>query len=228
MSKTAPRTSGAPPIPQLPPPPYQMGLLPDYVRHATPIALRIREHSMPFASDDFTVKDAVTRQRIFEVRGKVLSLSQRKTLHDHTGKPLFEFCSTSGPFSKSYAGYQCGNRRVNLFTVEKIGLLNPKLEITFVNHVAGGRREKLVLRGRWLSRDAEITTQAGVVVAKISREYSFFDRQTYGAVVAPGVDAALITALCVCLDEAYHDGKSRRGGASAGFLGGGAGFSGGC
>ncbi len=87
-------------------------------------------------------------------------MSQRKTLHDHTGKPLFEFCSTSGPFSKSYAGYQCGNRRVNLFTVEKIGLLNPKLEITFVNHVAGGRREKLVLRGRWLSRDAEITTQA--------------------------------------------------------------------
>jgi uncharacterized protein YxjI len=247
MSKTDPRSSVAPSIPQLPPPPYQMGLLPHYVRHASPIALSIRRHRVPFLPDDFTIKDAVTRQRIFAVRAQFLSLSRRKTLNDHADKPLFEICSMSGTFRKSFDGYQYGNRRANLFIVKKAGLFNPKLEISFTNHVADGRQEKLVLRGRWLSRDAEITTQAGVVVAKISREYSFCEcrqlgarlmqamliqcsidflavfavsSQTYGVVIAPGVDAALIAAICVCLDEAYNDGKSGQSGASAAFSGG--------
>lgn len=29
--------------------------------------------------------------------------------------------------------------------------------------------------------------------------------QTYDVTVAPGIDAAFVSAVCVCLDEAYND-----------------------
>lgn len=35
------------------------------------------------------------------------------------------------------------------------------------------------------------------------------DKQTYDVTVAPSVDAALVSALCVCFDEAYHDRRRR-------------------
>lgn len=54
----------------------------------------------------------------------------------------------------------------------------------------------------------------------ISRDYLntgqiFLGKQTYMVTVAPGVDAALITAVCVCLDECYNENS----GASSGFSG---------
>jgi uncharacterized protein YxjI len=33
----------------------------------------------------------------------------------------------------------------------------------------------------------------------------FFDQQTYAVMVAPGVDLALIAALCVCFDEKNNE-----------------------
>jgi uncharacterized protein YxjI len=52
----------------------------------------------------------------------------------------------------------------------------------------------------------------GAVVARINRKILsgkdlFFGQQTYGVQVAPGVDLALITALCICLDEKNNEGK---------------------
>ena len=187
-----------------------MGIVADFTRHNTPITLRVRELKSSFSGDDFAVKDAITRKPVFDVRAKAFSISQRKTLHDHTGRPLFEFCRDGISFMQSYIGYQCGNQRQRLFHVEKIGMFNAKLQITFSNLVANGQQEKWVLRGQWLSGSSQITTEAGVVVASIERDYAnagqlLFRKQTYEVTIAPGVDAALITAICVCLDEAYNE-----------------------
>jgi uncharacterized protein YxjI len=51
---------------------------------------------------------------------------------------------------------------------------------------------------------------AGAVVARIDRKILsgkdvFFGQQTYGVQVAPGVDLALIAALCICLDEKNNE-----------------------
>ncbi|EEB94352.1 hypothetical protein MPER_06846, partial [Moniliophthora perniciosa FA553] len=35
-----------------------------------------------------------------------------------------------------------------------------------------------------------------------------FDQQTYYLIVAPGVDAALLAAICVCLDEKENENKN--------------------
>lgn len=34
-----------------------------------------------------------------------------------------------------------------------------------------------------------------------------FDKQTYYLTVAPGVDAAMMAAICVCLDEKENESK---------------------
>jgi len=34
-----------------------------------------------------------------------------------------------------------------------------------------------------------------------------FGQQTYAVQVAPGVDKALIAAMCICLDEKNNEGK---------------------
>lgn len=52
-----------------------------------------------------------------------------------------------------------------------------------------------------------------LVVARIDRKLLsgkglFFGRQTYAVTVAPGVDMALIAALCICLDEKNNEGGS--------------------
>jgi len=53
----------------------------------------------------------------------------------------------------------------------------------------------------------------GVVVARINRKILsgkdiLFNQQTYGVQIAPGVDMALIAALCICLDEKNNEGGS--------------------
>jgi hypothetical protein len=53
--------------------------------------------------------------------------------------------------------------------------------------------------------------KTGLVVARIDRKILsgkdiFFGQQTYGVQIAPGVDMALIAALCICLDEKNNEG----------------------
>jgi uncharacterized protein YxjI len=54
-------------------------------------------------------------------------------------------------------------------------------------------------------------SKSGLVVATIDRKILsgkdiFFGQQTYGVRITPGVDMALIAALCICLDEKNNEG----------------------
>ena len=98
---------------------------------------------------------------------------------------------------------------------------------TFQN-AADGAPIELELRGDfWVSRTRvlslslradSVTTQGGSAdialngspVAQISRSLLnarelFTDKQTYFVTVAPGVDLALIAAICICFDEAKNE-----------------------
>lgn len=77
---------------------------------------------------------------------------------------------------------------------------------TFTSYT--GKQEQLVMKGKWLDTIAEITdeTQGGAVVARMNRKLLsgkdiFFGQQTYGVVVAPGMDMVLVAAMCICLDD---------------------------
>lgn len=68
------------------------------------------------------------------------------------------------------------------------------------------------MKGDFFDSRAEIATKEGLVVALVDRKYfnarEFMGgQQTYCVTVAPNVDMALITAMCVCLDELRNESQ---------------------
>ena len=65
------------------------------------------------------------------------------------------------------------------------------------------------MKGNWRDATADIVDETrGAVAARITRKSAFKSFTTfmtgqneYGLTVAPGVDFALMAALCVCFDE---------------------------
>jgi len=90
----------------------------------------------------------------------------------------------------------------------KIKVGTSKMIATFQN--ASNRAPiELLVKGDWLDRSATIT-MGSTVVAQISRSFFnvreiFGGTQTYYVTVAPGVDLALMAAICVCLDEKENE-----------------------
>ena len=66
------------------------------------------------------------------------------------------------------------------------------------------------MEGNFLDSRAEIKNEAGAVVATIDRK--FFNaaeliggQQTYVVTIAPGIDMAVLAAMCICLDEKRNE-----------------------
>jgi uncharacterized protein YxjI len=84
---------------------------------------------------------------------------------------------------------------------------------TFNNTVAGGAPVELLMKGNFFDSKAEITnTATGQAVATIDRQFLnaaqlIGGAQTYVVTIQPGVDMAVIAAMCICLDEKRNDGK---------------------
>lgn len=67
------------------------------------------------------------------------------------------------------------------------------------------------MEGSWLDTSADIVDEAsGAHIARIDRKLLkgreiFGGQQTYALIVSPGVDMALMAALCICLDEKNNE-----------------------
>lgn len=78
-----------------------------------------------------------------------------------------------------------------------------------------GKEHIFTMRGDWLDSQAEIVLgddKNGPVVGLIDRKFfnkrEFFGgQQTYAVTVAPGMDMALLVALCIALDEKNNEKK---------------------
>lgn len=70
------------------------------------------------------------------------------------------------------------------------------------------------MKGNWMDNIVDIIDDhTGAVVARINRKIFrgrelLFSKQTYGVVVAPGVDMALIAAMCICFDEKNNERRA--------------------
>ncbi|GFZ46578.1 hypothetical protein JCM24511_03798 [Saitozyma sp. JCM 24511] len=89
-----------------------------------------------------------------------------------------------------------------------LGIVGTKMQATFRNH-STGQEVTLELRGDMWGGSADIS-MGGMPVAQITRQLFnmrevFADKQTYFVTVAPGVDLALIAAICICFDEAKNE-----------------------
>jgi uncharacterized protein YxjI len=229
LFSSEPKHAAAPPPPLQRPSNVPIGVFEAFTIHTQPITLKLQEKRFSMSGDDFYIKDALSDQPVLGCKAKSFSLHKRKEFVDARGQPIFRVNKHLMAFHSTFDGLppQEDDDRV-LFTVKSsFSMGGAKINTTFLN-AADGQEHILTLKGDFFDRKAAITLGSadGPVVATISRDFwnareIFSDKQTYYLTIAPGVDVALLCAICVCLDEIRNERKNAAIG-SAGASGGGA------
>jgi len=202
------------PAPSLSPSPYPIAVFPNYIARQSETIV-MTEKLLSLADDSFTVK-TIDGREILQVKGENLSLSHRKRVCNMQGTHLFTIRKEVMHFPASfYAEDPSGNR---IFEVKgKLSLGTSKAVGHFANAAHQGQQESLFMHGSFFNAQTTITNEANnEVVALIDRKMfnarQFFGgRQTYAVTIAPGVDIALIMAMCVCLDERRDQNQQENG-----------------
>ncbi|KAJ4361695.1 hypothetical protein N0V95_001679 [Ascochyta clinopodiicola] len=195
---------------QLPPVPAPIAIFPQFIARA-PETLVLKEKVLSLTGDDFHIKLA-NGTPILRVEGKVMSISGRKKVFDEQGGHLFDIVKEHFHLHTTFRVEDASGKKV-VEVKSSLKLIGSKATATFTSQ--SGKQEVLTMRGNWRDTTADITDEAqgNVVVARINRQWLsgkdlFFGKQTYGVSVAPGVDMALIAALCICLDEKHNEPNS--------------------
>lgn len=194
---------------QLPPVSQQIGVFGQFVA-GRPETLVLKERMLSLSGDSFDITLADGRP-LLHVQGSVFSLGGRKTVSDMAGNQLFTIVRELMHLHTTYVLLDPQGRK--FFELRsRFQLFGSKATATFTSP-ATGRPESLTMSGNWLDTSANILDDSnGRAVARIVRQLFngrqlLFGQQTYTVEVAPGVDMALIAALCICLDEKNNEGK---------------------
>ncbi len=158
-----------------------------------PPRYRMRERAFAIG-DDFWVEDE-QGDRAFKVDGKALRIRKTFRLEDATGRELATIKEKMVSVRDKMVIDLADGRSA---TVSK-RLLGIRQRYNV--DVDGGA--DLQAKGNFVEHDYEVESD-GATVARISKKW-FRVRDTYGIEVEPGVDAALIVAVAVCIDELAHD-----------------------
>ncbi|TFK96288.1 tubby C-terminal-like domain-containing protein [Pterulicium gracile] len=198
-----------------PPPPLQrvsqapIGVNQAFSVHNQPVTLKLQEKQRSLTGDSFYIKDAASDQPVLECKAKSFSLHARKEFVDLQGRTLFHLKKKILALHATFEGVSPDDETV-LFTVKKsFSFGKVKLNATFRN-AADGQEISLALRGDFFDRAVRISPE-GPVVGRISRDFfnarEIFSRgaQTYFLTIAPGVDVAMLAAICVILDQIYQE-----------------------
>lgn len=190
--------------------PSPIGIFPQFIAGG-PETLVLQEKVLSLTGDDFHIKLA-NGTPILRVEGKVMSISGRKKVFDEQGGHVFDIVKEHFHLHATFRVEDREGKEV-MRVKSSFKLAGSKATATFTSQ--SGKQEVLTMRGNWFDTTADITDEAqgDAVVARIDRKLLsgkdiFFGQQTYAVTVAPGVDMALIAALCICLDEKNNEGGS--------------------
>ncbi|KAI4629515.1 uncharacterized protein J4E87_003779 [Alternaria ethzedia] len=193
----------------LAPAPQPIGVFPQFFA-AGPETLVLKEKVMSLSGDSFSIKLA-NGTPVLKVEGKVMSLTGRKKMFDMQGNHLCSIVKEHFHIHSTYVVESVGGEKI-MEVKSSFKLFGSKATATFTSQ--NGKQESLTMKGDFFDTQADILDEAqgGLVVARIDRKLLsgkdiFFGQQTYGVQIAPGVDMALIAALCICLDEKNNEGS---------------------
>ncbi|KUJ13033.1 DUF567-domain-containing protein [Mollisia scopiformis] len=182
-----------------------LGVNPNYCMNKQ-TTLVMKEKVWSLSGDTFHIVDE-NNHEVVQCRGQAMSLSDRKEFATSSGAPLFSLRTKLLSIHKSfYAELPSGEI---LFEVKgKFSIGSSKMVATFTN-ASNKQPVEMLVKGDWLDRSAVISMN-GATVATIGRSYFnmreiFGGQQSYFVTVAPGVDLAMMAAICVCLDEKENE-----------------------
>ncbi|KAJ0333688.1 hypothetical protein COL922a_010704 [Colletotrichum nupharicola] len=184
-----------------------VGIFPQVTARQTE-TLILKEKMLSLTGDNFDIK-LVNGTPIFSVKGKVMSISGRKSVYDMSGTHLFDIVKEHFHLHTTFAAIDPHDKKI-MEVKNSFALIGSKATATFISP-STGKTETFEMKGNWLSTQADIVdSSTGQVLGRIDRNMlrarDFFGgKQTYALTVAPGVDMALMAALCICLDEKKND-----------------------
>ncbi|KAG8718149.1 hypothetical protein FRC08_005860 [Ceratobasidium sp. 394] len=186
-----------------------LGVMPAYAQNYE-LTLKLREKKISLSGDSYAITDVQGRP-YFKMEGHAFHIRDKKTLMQADGRPIFNIQNKLLSIHSQYLVYNATQSTESepLFVVKShFSLTGARLDVSFVN-AADGRTVVFELKGSFFDRNAEIT-MGGQPIARITRQFMnagelLFDQQTYFLTVAPGVDAAMMVALCVCMDEKVNE-----------------------
>ncbi|KAH6685797.1 tubby C-terminal-like domain-containing protein [Plectosphaerella plurivora] len=191
---------------QLSPVGKEISVFPPFVARQTE-TLILKEKLMSLSGDSFDICLA-NGQPLIRVQGKLGTISGRKKVYDVGGKYLFDIYKEHLHIHSTYAVEVEGQGKI-MEVKSSFKLIGSKMTASFKS--ADGRSHSLTMSGNWLSTTADIIDEStGALVGRIDRKLFnareiFGGQQTYALVVAPGVDMALMAALCICMDEKNNE-----------------------
>ncbi|KAJ5123270.1 hypothetical protein N7448_009367 [Penicillium atrosanguineum] len=174
---------------------------------AVPQTIVLREKVLSVTGDSFDIKLA-NGETLLKVHGSWVSISGRKKVEDVHGKHLFDIVKEHLHIHSTYA-LEDTHRKKICEVKSSLRLIGSKAAATFTDR--NGKAVTFTMKGGWFDHSADIVNdKTGQTVARIDRKLLsgrdlVFGQQTYAVVVAPGVDAALIAALCICFDEKNNE-----------------------
>ncbi|KAL2192999.1 tubby C-terminal-like domain-containing protein [Corynascus similis CBS 632.67] len=178
-------------------------------RHST--ILRVEERF-----DDFNIQDANSNRKFMRVKAKKATMRGRKKVYAGEDEWLFDIIQKPFRFRPTFSVR--GENKQELMKV-KFRAIGRTAHATFTN--AAGKPVTLTLKGaKMFGSKVEIIEEASKApVASIERKRfdslktlarSAAGQDTYNLTVQPQVDAALIVAMCVCMDEKKEQQEAQR------------------
>ncbi|KZV96581.1 hypothetical protein EXIGLDRAFT_747590 [Exidia glandulosa HHB12029] len=182
------------------PPRPLVGTFPAYAQHQTTLGLRFTGQPSLRISIDYGFHDAATDALVFKVASKNNAIHVRKELQDNSGKPLIVLNKKIISVHTKFEGLEPSSGAHMLTVTSSFG----KVTASYVNAMTRQREEiqytvcsKL---GKLLDNVDFTLGDEGRTVASLTRTASTAGRFEYSLTVMPGVDVALMAALCICVD----------------------------
>ncbi|PKU74468.1 protein LURP-one-related 15 [Dendrobium catenatum] len=176
------------------------------------VDLTVTEKAISLTDGDYVVTD-VNGNILFKVKGKFLSLRDRRILLDAAGNPLLSMQQKMISMHRRWQVYKgdSSNSADLLFSVKKSSLLQFKtgLDVFVASNTAESQCDFKV-KGSFHERSCLIYLGDSTnVIARMHREYTVknivLGKDAFGITIYPNVDYAFVVALIVILDEINED-----------------------
>ncbi|CAK8542068.1 unnamed protein product [Lathyrus sativus] len=177
-----------------------------------PIDLAIVRKVMAISDGNFVVTD-INDNTIFQVKGSLLTLRDRRVLLDAAGNPITTLRRKIITMHDRWEAFRGESTEAKdlIFTLKKSSLIqfNTKLNV----FLAGNTKEDVCdfkVKGSWLERSCTVYAgESKNIVAQMHKKHTvqsvLIGKDQFMVTVYPNVDYAFIVALIVILDEINLD-----------------------
>ncbi|KAL7136154.1 hypothetical protein ABFS83_10G010700 [Erythranthe nasuta] len=177
-----------------------------------PVDLTIVRKLMTLSEGTFGVTD-VNGNIMFRIKGKLLSIHDRRVLLDAAGTPIITFQQKLLSAHQRWQVFrgESTNAKDMLFSVRKSSLLQMKTKLDVF--MAANTKEDVCdfkIEGSWFERSCVIYAgNSNNIIAQMHRKHSaqsiLLGKDTFGVTVYPNVDYAFVVCLIVILEEINQD-----------------------